>query len=288
MENVIITQLCSTVQGEGPGAGVPNVLLRLGNCNLNCSICDTKWTNHLKLDSIPGFGYQRESELPFRLLEDDIPAFVSYIKQNHIKDYNIYSMLITGGEPLMYKEFLYKLTEEVGFNTSIMNFEIETNGTLFTEDMVERINMSSHRFQFNVSPKLDPKAYASEKIKSIYNITDLFREKNQIINKFMMKYPFTKTAAQYKFVYSKADESNIDFFINSLDIRIPIYIMPLTPDYLDFGDDEYDFLQHYRNSCYDAVDYCLRRNYVFSPRIHIWVFNNFYHRNEFEDVKQEK
>jgi organic radical activating enzyme len=284
MRSVIITQLCATVQGEGPGAGIPNILLRLGNCNLNCDFCDTKWTNHLKADLIPGLGYKRESELPFRLLEDDIPMFVNYIKQKHIKDYDIHSMLITGGEPLMYKEFLYKLVDEIGFDTQIMNFEIETNGTLFTDDMIEKINMSQYRFQFNVSPKLDYNAYASEKIKSLDDIIELFESKNQIISQFMRKYPFSKTAAQYKFVYSKADESKIDKFINSIDITIPIYIMPLTPDYTEYQD-EYIFLQDYRQSCYDAVDYCLRRNYVFSPRIHIWVFNNFTHRNEFEDVK---
>ena len=63
--------------------------------------------------------------------------------------------------------------------------------------------------------------------------------------------------------------------------------MPLTPDYTTYKT-ELEFLEDFRKSSYDAIDYCLRKNYVFSPRIHITTFNNFLHRDEFEDVLKEK
>ena len=61
--------------------------------------------------------------------------------------------------------------------------------------------------------------------------------------------------------------------------------MPLTTDYKE-SLNEYDFINNFRKSCHYTIDYCLRRNYRLSPRAHIWLFNNFEHRNEFEDFKE--
>jgi len=62
----IITQLCTTIQGEGPTAGKSCLLIRVGNCILNCSYCDTKWTNNLKPLAVPRLTSTTDS-LPFKI-----------------------------------------------------------------------------------------------------------------------------------------------------------------------------------------------------------------------------
>ena len=39
-----LSELFSSIQGEGPNAGAPSVFLRLAQCNLHCVWCDTKYT----------------------------------------------------------------------------------------------------------------------------------------------------------------------------------------------------------------------------------------------------
>jgi len=52
VNKTIITQIIPTIQGEGPSAGTPVLLIRVGNCNLDCAWCDTKWSNNLKLKDV--------------------------------------------------------------------------------------------------------------------------------------------------------------------------------------------------------------------------------------------
>jgi len=51
----IITQIIVTIQGEGPTAGAPVLLIRVGNCNLECHMCDTKWSNNISYKKIKPF-----------------------------------------------------------------------------------------------------------------------------------------------------------------------------------------------------------------------------------------
>jgi 7-carboxy-7-deazaguanine synthase len=106
-----------SVQGEGRYSGIPAYFIRFAGCNLRCSFCDSKYT-----------WTEAGEEISLKDL---------------IKDANKYKhIVITGGEPLLQKD-LKELLE--GINGQV---EIETNGTIFNEDLIGLAH-------FNISPKLD-------------------------------------------------------------------------------------------------------------------------------------
>ena len=287
MNKTIITQIIPTVQGEGPSVGTPVLLIRMGNCNLECEWCDTKWSNTLKLKDIKKFNPKaKKVSLPIIVDETNIDNFINYINDQFLSKFAITTILLTGGEPLMNKEFVGSLIyNKVSNLKNVTKIEIETNGTLLNDKTDYMLFYHWDKtIQINISPKLDPSYYRSDKIKTIDDIIELFNN-NRLIStdKIVEKSPTTIT---WKFVYSKADEESIEKFIKEVPNVSLINIMPLTPDYLNY-EKEIDFLEDFRKSSYDTLEYCMKTGYVFSPRMHVWVFNNFKHRDEYVDVRKK-
>ncbi len=287
MNKTIITQIIPTVQGEGPSVGTPVLLIRMGNCNLECEWCDTKWSNTLKLKDIKKFNPKaKKVSLPIIVDETNIDNFINYINDQFLSKFAITTILLTGGEPLMNKEFVGSLIyNKVSNLKNVTKIEIETNGTLLNDKTDYMLFYHWDKtIQINISPKLDPSYYRSDKIKTIDDIIELFNN-NRLIStdKIVEKSPTTIT---WKFVYSKADEESIEKFIKEVPNVSLINIMPLTPDYLNY-EKEIDFLEDFRKSSYDTLEYCMKTGYVFSPRMHVWVFNNFKHRAEYVDVRKK-
>lgn len=282
----IITQIIVTVQGEGPTAGTPVLLIRTGNCNLDCSFCDTKWSNNVKSKEIKKFS-NRNKKLPFIVDENTIDDFINYLNDNFLNKFRIDTTLITGGEPLMNKEFVGSLIYNKETNLkNITRIEIETNGVLLNDPKDYLLFFHwDKQIQLNISPKLDPMYYRSEKIKNVDDIISLF-DKNRI-DSFERILKDTPTTIDWKFVYSKSAEADIDSFITQVRNVNNVYIMPLTPDYTKYKS-EMKFLEDFRKSTYDALEYCMKKGYVLSPRMHVWVFNNFSHRDEYIDVMKGK
>ena len=99
-----ITEIFSSIQGEGIYFGERQVFVRFAECNLSCSYCDTK------------FNIFREYEA-----EELFSSLESFGKGFH-------SVSFTGGEPLLQKDFLkesMRLVKQGGYRTYL-----ETNGTL--------------------------------------------------------------------------------------------------------------------------------------------------------------
>lgn len=280
--SLIITQLCTTVQGEGISIGKPVLLLRIGECNLSCSFCDTKWSKQIKSKDL---NYFSKNKLCFPIIinSNDIEDFCKIINDK-IKDYSIRRVMITGGEPFYNKIMLIKLINGLAKYTKIVDFEIETNGTLIDCDECDELNFGVN-IQLNISPKLNHKFYTIEpKAESFNDILNIYKRN--------MKYIETFSEYYFKFVFSIEDNEKIDEFINMLNKNISIskssiLIMPLTPDYTKY-DSEIDFLNSFRESSYFTLEYCIKHGYTFSPRMHIWIFNNFKNRNEFDDIKKEQ
>lgn len=137
-----------TLQGEGPSCGRPAIFLRLSNCNLTCSWCDTPYTwNFEKVRSDHPEKYAKkdqQTELTLGKIREQI---------NQYPDHAI--LVITGGEPLLQQEQIIELV--YGGDLNVDSIEIETNGTIVPD--VELFD----RVKFNVSLKLANSGMPAEK-----------------------------------------------------------------------------------------------------------------------------
>src|SRR5262245_3474404 len=112
-------EIFATVQGEGTTAGVPSVFVRLAECNLRCSWCDTKYTWDWNT-------YDRMRET-IALAIDEIAARVLEIAGPGIRN-----AIFTGGEPLLQQDELAVLATRLrqdGFR-----IEVETNATIMPSE----------------------------------------------------------------------------------------------------------------------------------------------------------
>jgi 7-carboxy-7-deazaguanine synthase len=123
MLNLPVTEIFSSIQGEGPYVGVRQIFLRLPKCNLSCPYCDTetKVPEQFQIEKIPGTRLfsKLENPVPLNKLLDLLQTF----------DFSLHhSLSVTGGEPLLWTDelkVLLPLIKEKG-----LAIYLETNGTL--------------------------------------------------------------------------------------------------------------------------------------------------------------
>jgi 7-carboxy-7-deazaguanine synthase len=135
-----VSEIFSSVQGEGRWAGSPSIFLRLSTCNLKCSWCDTKYTWDWD-------NYDINKEIKEFNIEQIIEKIHGISNINHI--------VITGGEPLLQQDKLVLLITSLkeqrnkeSNNPNPYHFEIETNGTIIPlKEITDLVD------QWNISPK---------------------------------------------------------------------------------------------------------------------------------------
>ncbi len=106
-----ISEIFSSIQGEGPYLGVKQIFIRFGRCNMHCHYCD-----ELEKMKEERFTVVSQDELCRQVVEMDKE------KGPH------HSISLTGGEPLFYTPFLkgfMSWLKSKGYTTYL-----ETNGTL--------------------------------------------------------------------------------------------------------------------------------------------------------------
>ena len=138
-----IGDIFSSVQGEGIFAGARQIFIRFKRCNMACEFCDT-----------PNGGTAKEYS-PAVLMRE-IKALDESKGPHH-------SISLTGGEPLMYAEFLKSflpLLKREGFKSYL-----ETNGTLpdELEGVIDLIDIVAMDFKLPSSTGLG--AYWKEHFK---------------------------------------------------------------------------------------------------------------------------
>jgi len=119
-DRLFVTEVFTSVQGEGALTGVPSVFVRLGGCNLRCTWCDTPYSS-----------WAPEGK---RIGVDELVEDVVGRGPRHV--------VLTGGEPMLQKAavpFSKKLAA-LGFHVTV-----ETAGTI---DAPLHIDLAS------ISPKL--------------------------------------------------------------------------------------------------------------------------------------
>ena len=104
-----VSEIFTSIQGEGPFLGRKQVFVRFYGCNLDCSYCDTKIKSFKQYDVI-----QLKREV-LRLA----------------KKQRINCISITGGEPLLQSSFLGLFLKEL--KKKKLTIYLETNGTLAAE-----------------------------------------------------------------------------------------------------------------------------------------------------------
>ena len=131
-----ITDLFSSIQGEGIFVGAKQIFVRFRQCNLACSFCDEPWRHEPRTLS------------PLELLTE--VKFLDLNKGPH------HSISLTGGEPLMYTDYLkvfLKLLRKEGLKAYL-----ETNGTLPDElgEVIDLVDIIAMDFKLPSSTGLGP------------------------------------------------------------------------------------------------------------------------------------
>ena len=100
-----ISEVFTSVQGEGPTVGTPSVFIRLQGCSVGCTWCDTKYSWN-----------------PEAGVATTLDALLATVKAAHVEN-----VVVTGGEPLEHDAFvpLVAALHELG-----RRVEVETAGTI--------------------------------------------------------------------------------------------------------------------------------------------------------------
>lgn len=127
MNKAKIAEVFDSVQGEGIYLGEKQIFVRFFGCNLNCVYCDTKLDRFMEYE-------------PHELVEE-----IGLYRDKY------HSISFTGGEPLLFKDFLkevLQLTAKGGYK-----HYLETNGTLVAEleELIEYIDFVAMDLKFPTS-----------------------------------------------------------------------------------------------------------------------------------------
>jgi len=120
-----LTQIMESIQGEGMLVGSRQIFLRFSGCNLRCNYCDTlaslKHNNTCEWLVEPGIAQEKRS-LRNPLNQEQIA--------NCIKNYKSKWVTFTGGEPLLWSDFILHLGKSIRNRYQLL---METNGTLYEQ-----------------------------------------------------------------------------------------------------------------------------------------------------------
>ncbi|MBM7614113.1 radical SAM protein [Alkaliphilus hydrothermalis] len=106
-----VNEIFLSIQGEGISTGLPTIFVRLAECNLRCSYCDTVYS------------YKEGQEMTIEEIMEKVNSF----KYKRV--------CLTGGEPLLQREVNKLLEALEGFEVNI-----ETNGSVDLSQVERKAN----------------------------------------------------------------------------------------------------------------------------------------------------
>lgn len=121
---MIFNEIFYSIQGEGLNIGMPSIFVRFGNCNLQCTWCDTKYTWHPDT--------RNNKAIPIEAIIEKIHVLS--------EQYACRRLVITGGEPMLQQD------EIIALRKAFPDFyiEVETNGsqTMHCNEAVDLFTVS--------------------------------------------------------------------------------------------------------------------------------------------------
>lgn len=186
VNNFPVCEMFSSIQGEGKYTGVPSFFVRVSGCNLRCvfaggSTCDTPYSSFKP----------EKSKYP------DMAATVAGFKAMSKEHPKTTHVVITGGEPLLYKEGLAQFLTEIFKINKNWIVTIETNGSL---PMLSPTVKDFYIGLYSVSPKLSTSVDKEHKILSAQEAEH--HDKTRLNYKSLFDIAMYSKDYQFKFVYS--------------------------------------------------------------------------------------
>lgn len=133
---VPLREIFSSIQGEGPYIGCRHLFIRFAGCNLTCRYCDTPREVPAKCRVEVEPGSREFTSIPNPLTPEEVAMLLSGLKTDEY-----HAVSLTGGEPLLYPEFLRELITFLG--GARRGIYLETNGSLADElaAVVDRVDI---------------------------------------------------------------------------------------------------------------------------------------------------
>lgn len=216
-----VSEIFYSIQGEGKFVGVPSLFLRFAGCDVGCIWCDTKevW--------MKGKPYDKKN-------------LIDLIKSKSNKNIHL---ILTGGEPLLYNNFINELVKLVVNDFNLI--EIETSATRVPYGFIR----DCERVFFNTSPKLKNSLVKDEKR----------------INKLAIDFFLNSKRAIFKFVVENERDviEIIEDFVKPF--KIPnelIYLMPQSKNREEF-----------LKLSPIIVELCKKYQFNFSPRLQLVIWD---------------
>ncbi len=179
-----IKEIFESIQGEGLNVGEYQLFIRFSGCNLNCCYCDT--------DHAEGADYDTKTLAD--IIEKSKADVVSF----------------TGGEPLIWVDFLHELLSSYDLGKKIY---LETNGTMYEE--MEKIKNFVDFVAMDI------------KIKSATGEKDRFEDNEKFLNNSPKEKTFVKVVFDKNIT---GDEINS---IIELSEGFPLILQPKMPMNMD-------------------------------------------------------
>lgn len=265
--NFPVVEMFASIQGEGKYVGQPSIFVRVSGCNLRCcfkdSICDTPYTS-----------YDPEKS-PYKTMDDVINAYnelkAKYPNANHI--------VITGGEPLLYKDGIREFLNNVYVEYETV-VTIETNGTLPPLDAVP-IEDEYAIDLYSISPKLSTSVGNANGRLTTDQVINHNTKRINIPN--LCAYVDTALEYQFKFVYSgpecideiKDIYRQMDEYVNEH------YEDWKREDYHDRHPNKYTMLmpegitnEQLAKSRIECAEKCLENGWCYTDRTHIIIWGD--------------
>lgn len=191
MPRAEITEVFSSVQGEGIFVGARQIFVRFKSCNIECEFCDT-----------PNDGAVKEYS-PSQLMRE-IGSLEEDKGPHH-------SVSLTGGEPLVYPKFLKAFLPLL--KKEKLKSYLETNGTLPNElvDVIEFVDIIA--MDFKLPSSTGGRAY--------------WKEHSEFLKIAVQKKVFVKAVVTPN--TKNEDIKEAIMLIKAVNKKVPFIIQPATP-----------------------------------------------------------